>query len=250
MVSSTQLKKLISSSPAHLKHWLNNPTDPTEAMILGQAAHKYCLEWALFDDSFVVAQKFDRRTKEGKAKYTEFEMLHCGKTIITENQMSDIMGMQASISNHPLCKTLFQEGHLEVAFLWNDPESGLNCRVKPDFIHSSNVLVDFKTCKDASPKGFERQAANLNYHVQMAFYGDGIQAVTETKIEHHIIVAIETSAPYAIGVYRYDNFAIDQGRNQYRKALNLLAECLFNKEFPAYSNDIQDLFLPTYKMEV
>ena len=70
-ISSTELKKLMKS-PAHYKHWKDNPQEDTPALLFGRAAHKYILETYDFYNEFAVAPNCDRRTKEGKEKWNKF----------------------------------------------------------------------------------------------------------------------------------------------------------------------------------
>jgi len=53
-------------SPAHLRETLDHPPPPTPAMALGSAVHTYVLEPDRFSEEFVVAEKFDRRTIDGR----------------------------------------------------------------------------------------------------------------------------------------------------------------------------------------
>ena len=57
----------IMRSPAHYREYVAHPPEPTPAMQLGTAFHTALLEPDRFGQSFVVAPKFDRRTKDGKA---------------------------------------------------------------------------------------------------------------------------------------------------------------------------------------
>jgi hypothetical protein len=73
-------------SPAHYKAWLENPPEPTPAMALGRAFHCALLEPERFAATHVVAEKFDRRTKEGKAKAEAWEAENQGKIPLTPEQ--------------------------------------------------------------------------------------------------------------------------------------------------------------------
>lgn len=246
-VSSTKLKKLIASSPMHLKHYLDNPVEPTPAMVQGSAVHKMVLEPDLFNDSFVLELKVDKRTTAGKAHAAEFEMNNFGKTILAQKQMDIVTGISAAISAHPMNELIFKNSEIETSFLWTDKDTGIDCKCRPDILNGS-TLTDLKTTTDASARGFARQSAELNYHVQLAFYADGVEAVTGVKIYNHMILAVETGAPHAIAYYRYDDAAIHYGRSEYKRALLQWAKCKKENDYPGYSVGIQDLFLPSWKM--
>ena len=69
-------------SPAHLREYLDHPHEPTPAMAFGTAVHTYVLEQDRFAEELVVAEKFDRRTKEGKEAAARFEEANQGKIVI------------------------------------------------------------------------------------------------------------------------------------------------------------------------
>ena len=85
-VSSSDLKKIMKS-PAHFRHWKDNPdiTD-TPSLLFGRAAHKYILETYDFYNEFAIAPICDRRTKEGKEKWNKFVSESDGKDVITQEQ--------------------------------------------------------------------------------------------------------------------------------------------------------------------
>ena len=77
-------------SPAHLREYLDHPHMPTPAMAFGTAVHTFVLEQERFADEFVVAEKFDRRTKEGKEAAARFEEANQGKALITSEEMDTL----------------------------------------------------------------------------------------------------------------------------------------------------------------
>jgi hypothetical protein len=63
-------------------------------MAFGTAVHTFVLEQDRFADEFVVAEKFDRRTKEGKEAAARFEEGNQGKTLITSEEMATLTLVQ------------------------------------------------------------------------------------------------------------------------------------------------------------
>lgn len=249
VVSSTHLKKIISSSPLHFLYEINNPKEPTPAMILGQYLHAICLEPEKINDNFSVYEKIDRRTKEGKQAFAEFESKSIGKTIITDDQVNLALNMKASLDSHKIASNLLKiDGSIiEQMFFWTDEKTELKCRIKPDLINGSK-LIDIKTTMCAAPFEFASQSARLNYHLQLAFYKDGFEKVTGQKIDECLIVAVETAPPHAVVVYKIDDESLEQGRRDYRKGLNILKDCYKKNNFYGYSDEILSLKLPSYKI--
>src|SRR4051812_22205239 len=63
---STSLKKLAEKTPAHFRQEIENPGEPTPALILGDAIHAAALQPDRFDSEFAVAGPCSGMTKERK----------------------------------------------------------------------------------------------------------------------------------------------------------------------------------------
>ncbi len=106
--------------------------------------------------------------------------------------------------------------------LWTDALTGVKCKGRPDYVHRGGVVVDLKTTKDASPEEFAKVSARLGYHMQAAFYLDGMNATLqegEDAFNAFVIVAVEQKPPHGIMIYELDDAAIDIGRRDYQRAL-------------------------------
>ena len=69
-ISRSQLWK-IKESPEKFRYAMENPEEPTPALLFGQMVHKLILEAEDFASDFVVMPEIDKRTKEGKARMGE-----------------------------------------------------------------------------------------------------------------------------------------------------------------------------------
>jgi hypothetical protein len=238
-------------SPAHYQEYVTNPPEPTPAMQLGTAFHIALLEPDNFGKSFVVAPKFDRRTKEGKAAAEAWEAENAGKTALTPDQMATIEQMVVSVRNHAGAARLLANGLAEMSGFWVDQETGIECKCRPDFLmlegETITGIVDVKTCCDASIDGFARAIATLGYDVQAAFYQDGLKALTGRTIPFYFIT-IEKEPPYAVAAYKASDQVIEVGRAKYRAALQLLKWCRENDRWPTYqpNGEIEEISLPRW----
>lgn len=241
----------IMRSPAHYREYVTNPPEPTLAMALGTAFHTALLEPERFSQSFVLAPRFDRRTKEGKAAAEAWEIENAGKTALTAEQMAAIERMVASVRDHAGAARLLANGMAEMSAFWIDRETGIECKCRPDFLSMAGEtvtgIVDMKTCCDASADGFARAIATLGYDIQAAFYQDGLKALTGRTIPF-CFVAVEKEAPYAVAAYKASDEVIEIGRAKYRAALQLLRWCRENDRWPAYqpNGEVETLNLPRW----
>ena len=240
-ISRSYLVDLLKS-PAHAQSRKENKEPATRAIILGSAFHTIVLEPMLFEDEFLVAD-IDRRTKEGKA--TEAAANARGVEIITTDEMIQISKMNMAIKGHKSAGALLSGGIAEQSVFWIDEETGIECKIRPDYCLPSGIIPDLKSCLDASPEEFAKTIFNMDYHIQAAMYVDGLKA-NNIDAKVFVFVAVEKEPPFAVGVYVLDNDYIEIGRQQYKKALQILAQCIKDNKYPAYSEDIVELKPPRW----
>lgn len=235
----------INKTPRHyqFKHLEGNQTEPTKPMIFGSAFHSYILERDKFNNEFVVIPHFVGKGSRDKKQTFELENSH--KTIITMDDMKTIMGMYKSIQDHPIASKLInQYGLVEKQFNWTDPETGAKCKCKPDKI-VGKYDIDLKSTDDASPNGFKFSAKKFRYHVQAAFYHDGLKA-NNIEVNTMVFIAVEKTAPYLVGLYFYESAEMGEGRREYKENLKTYVECLSSGVWPGYSEKIMPLELPGF----
>lgn len=238
---------LLKKSPAHLKHEINNPTPPSDAMKLGEAIHYAILEPNNFVKEYVVAPKVDGRTKEGKAARAEFELANKGKRIIGIDDYATCMAMADSCHRHSVANAIIKSATAtEVSGFFVDDETGIFCKLRADAIcENHDTIFDIKSTLCASPADFEKSIFNFGYHRQAAWYLDGCAKLGK-KLSNYAIIAIEKSAPFCLAVYRLKDEAIELGRDENRKLLKLYSECKNSNKWQGYPELITDVGLPTW----
>ena len=239
--------KLLSKSPAHDRYNRDHPPTETPALRIGKAVHSLALEGRpAFDRGFTVAPECDRRTREGKALWTDFTAASERRTVLTASEAELVEGMAGAILSHPLAPALLADGTPELSMLWDDPETGCPCKGRADLARlADGAIIDLKTTIDASPAAFARSALSFGYHTQAAAYLSGAAALGADAGDF-IIVAVEKSAPFAVGIYRLPNAALELGRRRWREACALYAQCLETGRWPGYPEAITELTLPNW----
>lgn len=247
-VSKSQLDQL-AKSPAHYLASLTTPRKETPAMRIGSIFHGIVLEPERV--KIAVAPVCDKRTKDGKATWETFCIENAGAEIVTADEGEMLSGMAASIKAHPAASALLAgAGIAEGSCWWYDDQSGELCRCRPDFYRRDlGIIVDLKTTEDASPKEFARSIANYRYHMQSAFYQDGVEAATGDFIKGFVFVAVEKRPPYAVAVYQLDMQGVEAGRVEYKRLLLDLADCKAAKKFPGYSDRIETISMPAWSIK-
>jgi hypothetical protein len=231
----------VAASPYHYWSRFLNPdrpvVEPTAAMRLGSLVHCAVLEPDELSKRYAVAP--DRRTKDGKA--TAALLAASGIEAVSAADMELALAMAASVRSHQAAAELLRDGVAEQSFWWDDVDTGLRCKCRPDWYYGT-TLVDLKTTTDASPRGFAKSVANWRYHVQQAHYMAG------TFAERFVFIAVEKTYPYAVGVYELDTTAMDAAETTRRNNLQTIADCRAINEWPGYSQGIQNLSLPGWAL--
>lgn len=230
----------IKQSPMHFRHALENPEEPTPALIFGQAAHKYILEPESFFDEFaVMPSNIDRRTKSGKEAFQHFSELAGDRTIITETDLQTVMAMrQALLQNADAREIINGDIRTEQAYTWTDPETGEPCKVKADIVTSVGgipYVIDYKTTASCSGFDFERSCRRYGYDMQAGMYCTGIDLNTLERHEFAFI-AQEKTAPYASRVYWCDPSFVEQGERLFHDLLRTYHDCKTNNVWPGYES--------------
>lgn len=256
-VSSSQLKEALRSPAHYFAKYVaedREPTEPTANMQLGSAVHVLFLEPAVFEREVVVTPELDRRTKAGKEEWAAFNQSAAGKIILTPEQMKDAEAMANSLHAHPINKIVMEgKGYREASIFYRDLESGLACRVRPDY-HippcaewPNGLIIDLKSTDDARPAAFARTIANFGYHTSAAMYCDGFQAYYGTeKPPEFLWLVIERSRPYACAAYQATEETLFAGHAKKREALELIAHCQRIGQWPSYSPRIEPIALPAW----
>jgi exodeoxyribonuclease VIII len=237
---------LINRSPAHYRWAKDNPSDPTPAMRLGTLTHLAVLEPDRFDSECIVMPVLDRRTKDGKLRWEQFQADYPDHELLTSDEHTRIMSIRDAVRAHPMARKLMDRiAEVEVSTFWKDPISGIECRCRPDAELDNGMLIDLKTTRDAGP-GFERSVRQYRYHVQAAFYGDGLGGM---EVRPMVFIAVETEAPYLVSCNIIGPDSLVAGREAYRRNLDTYAKCVESGIWPGYSDAIQTINLPDWELE-
>lgn len=244
-VGSTSLKNILRS-PAHYLYELENPSEPTPAMALGTAIHEAVLEPNLFKANTVVMPKFEGTGS--RAAKDAWLLENHGKRIVKQDDYDNIAGVIRALSEHKTARALLTGGAAEESYFWTDPDTGLPCKCRPDFLRQGHIIVDVKSTVDASERFFSKRVADLSYHLSAAHYLAGVSIVENQKFDEFVLLAVESSAPHGIGCYLLDQTSLDAGEFLRRKALNALAECKKSGKYPCYPDEIKPLGIPNWAM--
>ena len=242
--------KHILRSPAHFMDQRLHPSGQTEAFRIGQAFHCAALEPDRFAKEWVrVLDGVGRRSKEDKAKWAELEAKHPTAELLDADDYAMVTSMRDAVFANPQAAELLRsKGKAELVLVWKDPEFGVLCKCRIDWLTSwSNwtFIVDLKSCEDASEWDFGRSAAKYGYHRQGAFYARGARALANVD-RRVVFIACEKKRPYGVACYEMDFDASDAAEAGVRRALRIYCECAEKNSWPGYESGLIPLRLPAW----
>lgn len=259
----------IARSPAIFHALHLDPRRPPEkersGQLEGQLAHCAILEPGKFDKRYAVlpadaprrptdaqwnAKKPSPESVAAMEWWTAWNEQAAGRVIITHEQRETALRQGESVRRLPDVAEALASGAPEQSAYWIDPDTGVLCRCRPDWVHPAGdagvILLDVKTCGDASPDEFARQIARKRYHVQDAFYSDGYARAAGVDVLAFIFVAVESEYPFAASAVMLDEPSRDAGRFAYRRDLDVYARCVATGEWPGFSTAIERVSLPAW----
>jgi hypothetical protein len=241
----SRLRKL-ARSPAHFLHSLTAPAEEdTDAMALGRAIHLAIFEPEVYRRTCVT---WDGGVRRGKA-WDAFLAAHVGREVLTEAQADTCRAVAAAVRGDAVAARYVTGGRAELAVTWQHVEEDFreDCKGRVDFVADCGAVVDVKTTRDASPEAFGKACWAYQYHAQAAFYVDGYHAATGQHLPF-VAVAVETTAPHVVQVYRMPDAVLDAGREVYRRYLRRLVECRRTSRWPGYGAGELELVLPRWAL--
>jgi exodeoxyribonuclease VIII len=213
---------------------------------MGRALHCAVLEPERFARDYAPLIAVDRRTKAGKAQWEAYARENAGKVLLAPEEHKKTLAMAESVHAHPAAAAILTGGHREITAYWEDPETGLPCQCRPDYLSDDMTLVaDLKTCTSAAPGAFSKAVNQYRYHAQDSWYRDGLR-ILGCPIEYFIFICVENTPPHAVACYVLEPAAVDLGRELYRRDLKTYAHCKQENRWPGYSENIEQLRLPNW----
>ena len=182
------LNKETSLSYSALSNFKKSPKDfieykfqekkQTESMAYGSMLHVLVLQpeefenkYAIYDDANIIASiggAKPRATKQYKEDKAVFEAQNQGKIIVSLEDYKEAEFVANSVKYNRASSNIIKRcSEFEKSYEWEYMNFSFKGIV--DAI-GENAMFDLKTCTDATPKTFQRDAIKMGYHLQAALY--------------------------------------------------------------------------------
>lgn len=237
----------LKKSLAHYRyHADNDPKEPTPAMVFGSLVHTLLLEPEKMGE-FIIAEEYDRRTKEGKA--LEAESKATKRPVVKVSTLEDAKILTGAIEAHPAARYFLEKllpENKELSLFWGDGSSG--CKARLDgWIPEMGTRIEIKTTGgEASAEGFGRDIFLRNYHLQSAMYSLGMEAITDEPILHHVFIVPEKEPPHAVAVFRLDDAVLHLAKKEVKGLISQYKRAKETNLWPGYPDSVQNVDIPAW----
>lgn len=235
--------KALARSPAAYRHLLDTPREDSDTLAFGRLVHALVLEPDTVDGRWAV---WDGKVRRGM-EWNQFLGDNAGKEILRAADLDPATAIASAVHSHPVSSTWLSDFAPEVTVVWNDAETGIECKCRLDGVGPC-IAFDLKTTGDSSERAMAAAMLRYSYHAQAAMYLDALAASGRT-VSTYGLIAAEKDAPHKVRCYTVSAAAIEAGRALYRGWLRTLAECRASDTWPAWlpgEDEVRELDLPAW----
>lgn len=272
-VTSTILRKTeeVSMEEVFDKYWPANPDREPEktspAFARGRARHTLLLGEDGFREQFIIRpetypdgavypdENGAPKPWNGNSKWCKAWMASAeiaGKTVLMPDELENVRGAAERLARHPAIESGLLNGLIEHSIIYQDPETGIWIKVRPDVIPTSGTMVaDYKGTEDVSPIKVRRAITEYGYHQQLALISDALFHVAGLVLgqDDHVLVFQKWTRPWSINIKPLSLATIHLGRMQNRRALNRIAQALETGIWPGPEDDMVPAELMDWKVK-
>lgn len=217
----------------------------TKSLAFGSLIHTAILEPTEVEKRyFPVSIRLDSRTK----KYQTAELDAAGREIVSQSDYDDAWRIRDAVLKHAVARDLITDKlETEVCAYALDPETGLLRRGRADGVRADiGVMFDLKSARAAGWDGFSKAVDDYAYHWQDPYYRD-IWTAVAWEPNAFIFLVVEPDAPFLTAAYEIIPEDIEEGREEFRKALRRYAECVRTDEWPGLPDTLQEISRPAWR---
>lgn len=228
------------------------PQKEKEALTFGNALHCRILEPERFLTDYLIVPKIDKRTKQGKEDFAHFEAIAIEekKEMILDQDAYTCERVADRLSKHSVVGPLLKASSLkESSLFWIDPETGIECKCRPDaLILGHGLILDTKSARSIEDFQIERENWERKHLFSPPHYANGVENVTGVEIKAYIFIAFEKERPYDVQPYILPDLELQAGKEHVQQLMRKIADCKASGIWPGRSPDIKTIGVPRYAL--
>lgn len=231
------------SCPAKFHHSMTSPRKHNAIYDFGHVAHALVLGAG---ERIEVIDADDWRLKATQEKRKQ--AYADGLTPILADDYMRAREMAGAVNSHPIAGELFRRGtgQAEQSLFWIDQETGVHRRAMVDWLPDpvtgcrtdtgGLILPDLKTTDSAEPSNLAKSIYQYCYHMQGAYYLDGMIALglSPDGEPAFVLVFVEKAPPHLVAIVQMTPEALQWGRVLNRKAIDIYRRCCETDTWPGY----------------
>jgi exodeoxyribonuclease VIII len=238
-ISQSDMKHLIVS-PAHYKAYKEARKEETDAMRLGTATHLAVFQPQHFHDEVVLAPRFDKRTKEGKAGWELFYSNLGNKIAIAQEDFERCIDMSDVVRNNPLFIKYTASGNPEASLTADTSFENIKVKGRLDWLnYKDGIILDLKTIGDVADIHNIKKTLYKGYAMQSLFYLSLMESYDPSKNYEFIFCFVEKEPPHGVRFIKINPSSLLNYSNILESTLRNFNECIKNNVFPAYDNIVE-----------
>jgi len=254
-------------TPQDVRYAMLTDSPDTDALALGSALHAAVLEpdkpaWDLGPVNPKTGITYGRDAKA----WADYTPENPGLPLLTSEQAEKMDPMVEALRAHPKAAAIFlhaeaRELTIVVNFdlrawaerlgeIWTGGEDDhLLIKGRLDLLCPGVGLVaDLKTTRSKTEWELQKAFALYGYAHQAALYPELARLAGHESIAHFAAVFVRSEEPYRAGVFRADDTSIRIASQELLPAMIEMARCYRTEEWPGWSDEIQDITLPDWKL--
>jgi hypothetical protein len=246
-VSTGVVEALVRRSPAHARamhpRYGGAGDEATTRSDLGVAAH-----YAILGGGRVIfAPKQHTDWKKKAAQEFRKAARARGDVALLDHQREQLEAIKESARS--VIDGLHGPGKAEQTMLWQDPDTGVWCRGRADFLTGDGGYdLELKSAENAEHGIWIRRCLHSgSYDLQAALRARGHE-VLGGRTRDVVFVVVELEPPYGCTRVAMSPTYREATDGEVRKALEQWATCLKTNRWPSYSRDIRYAEPPAWKL--
>lgn len=247
-VSQSDLKKFSENARKFRYFQQNKISTKTAFMEFGSQVHSALLTPDEFrNEYFVIDQQIDRRTKDGAAIWNDAVAKFGEGRIIKLQDHERIKRCCDSLSRHKEVSNLLKitpQTDRELSFVWKHKSTGQMLKGRIDLaVLKINTVADLKVTQSADKEKFRKKIVEFGYHIQGAYYLEGLRS-NGLDMNTFVFIVVEDQSPHCVSFLKLRDSAIELGSKQFDAMLHQYQICSSTNFWPDYTQGIEEIDLP------